>query len=154
MSATAGTLASEFQTIEQFWQADVERLQEIDDVGPIIAEQIVSFLSEAHNTRVIESLIRHGVHWPVVQSAQTSQSHLNGKRVVLTGTLSGLSREEAKEKLEALGARVMGSMSKNTDLVIAGENPGSKLEKAERLGIKIMQGQELKEFVFGKIVRD
>ena len=153
-AATASTLASEFQTIEQFRQADVDRLQEIDDVGPIIAEQIVSFLSEAHNIRVIESLIRHGVHWPVVQSVQTSRLHLNGKRVVLTGTLSGLSREEAKEKLEALGARVTGSVSKDTDLVIAGENPGSKLEKAERLGIKVMHGKELKELVVGKTTRD
>jgi DNA ligase (NAD+) len=135
--ATASALATEFQTLESFQSADEQRLQQIDDVGPIIAQQIKAFLNETHNTQVIASLVRHGVRWPIVEKQVAADSPLNGKRVVLTGTLSGMSRTEAKEKLEALGARVSSSVSKNTDILIAGENPGSKLEKAEKLGVEI-----------------
>jgi DNA ligase (NAD+) len=143
-AATASALAAEFQTLDAFRMADAERLQEIEDVGPIIAEQIVSFFKESHNTRVIDALIRHGIRWAVRENPKTSESKLSGKRVVLTGTLAGLSRTEAKEKLEALGAKVTGSVSKNTDIVIAGENPGSKLEKAEKLGIEIWNADRAK----------
>jgi len=136
-AATASALASDFQSLQSFLDADSERLQQTEDVGPVIAEQISSFLSEPHNAQVIERLVRHGVRWPAVNKPKASKSALNGKRVVLTGTLAGLSRTEAKEKLESLGARVTSSVSKNTDIVIAGENPGSKLEKAEKLGIEI-----------------
>lgn len=142
-AATAATLATEFPTLADLRSADIERLQEIDDVGPVIAEQIVSFLSEPHNTRVIEELVRHGVRWPVTKKPEAIESPLTGKRVVLTGTLPGLSRTEAKEKLEALGARVTGSVSKTTDIVIAGENPGSKLEKAEKLGVEVWTAEFL-----------
>jgi DNA ligase (NAD+) len=136
-AATASALAAEFPTLEEFRAADNERLQEVEDVGPVIAEQITSFLGEEHNARVIDSLVRHGITWPVARKSKSSKLPLSGKRVVLTGTLSGLTRTEAKEKLEALGARVTGSVSKNTDLVIAGENAGSKLEKAEKLGVVV-----------------
>jgi DNA ligase (NAD+) len=136
-AATASSLASEFQTLEAFRVAGAERLQEIEDVGPVIAEQIVSFLNESHNTRVIDELIRHGVRWPVTRIPAITDSPLSGKRVVLTGTLQGMSRTEAREKLEALGAKVTASVSKNTDIIIAGENAGSKLEKAVRLGIEV-----------------
>ncbi|HUF71976.1 MAG TPA: NAD-dependent DNA ligase LigA [Gammaproteobacteria bacterium] len=141
-AATASALAAEFRTLEALRAADSERLREVEDVGPVIAEQIVSFLTEDRNARVIDSLVRLGVHWPVVRPSKQSKQPLSGKRVVLTGTLSGLTRAEAKERLEALGARVTGSVSKNTDLVIAGENPGAKLEKAEALGIRIMLAEE------------
>ena len=136
-AATAGALASEFQTLRALQSADGERLQSIEDIGPVIAEQITSFFDEAHNVQVIEALLQHGIHWPITQSSEPSPSPLSGKTVVLTGTLSAWSRNEAKEKLESLGARVTGSVSKNTDLVIAGENPGSKLDKANALGIEI-----------------
>jgi len=142
-AATASSLAAEFQSLEAFRMADAQRLQEIDDVGPIIAEQIVSFLKESHNTRVIDELIRHGIRWTVIEKPRASNSRLSGKRVVLTGTIEGMSRTELTEKLEALGAKVTGSVSKKTDIVIAGENPGSKLEKAERLGVSILRSQEI-----------
>lgn len=144
-AATASALAAEFRTLEELRAADNSRLEEVEDVGPVIAEQILSFLTEDRNARVIDSLIQQGVHWPVVQRSQASELPLSGKRVVLTGTLSGLTRTEAKEKLEALGARVTGSVSKNTDLVIAGENPGAKLEKAAKLGVEVWSGSRARK---------
>ena len=136
-SATAASLATEFGTLADLMSADEERLQQIEDVGPIVAAQIVKFLREPHNSQVIERLVRHGVHWPAAKRPQVVASAISGKRVVLTGTLAGLSREEATAKLEALGAKVVSSVSSKTDIVIAGENPGSKLKKAEELGITI-----------------
>jgi DNA ligase (NAD+) len=137
-AATATMLASEFQTIEALRTADVDRLQEIEDIGPVIAEQITSFFSEPHNATVIDSLMQHGIYWPVTpRESSSGGSPLAGKKVVLTGTLSGMSRTEAKVRLEALGARVTGSVSKSTDLVIAGESPGSKLDKANELGVEV-----------------
>jgi DNA ligase (NAD+) len=139
-AATANTLAAEFGTLDNFIRADADRLQEVEDVGPVVAEQIVSFLGERHNKRVIDKLIEQGVHWQAAKRLKTGSMPLSGKRVVLTGTLTGLSRVEAKEKLQALGAKVTGSVSKNTDLVIVGSNPGSKLEKAEELGVELISG--------------
>jgi DNA ligase (NAD+) len=136
-AATAGALASEFEGLDTLRGADIEHLQEVEDIGPVIAEQITSFFAEPHNAAVIDSLIGHGINWPSARRARDDGSPLSGKKVVLTGTLSGMSRTEAKDRLESLGARVTGTVSKNTDLVIAGENPGSKLEKAEKLGVEV-----------------
>ena len=135
-AATAGTLAAAFPSIKQLMTADSDELQQVEDIGPVVAEQIRSFFSEERNVKVINELIAHGVTWPEVVYAK-GDGPLTGKRVVLTGTLSNLSREEAKEKLQAMGAKVTSSVSRNTDLVIAGSNPGSKLRKAEELGIDI-----------------
>jgi DNA ligase (NAD+) len=137
-SATASALASEFESLEAFRGAEGERLQQVEDIGPILAEQITSFLKESHNTQVVDSLRKHGIRWPEVKRDRLPESPLRGKRVVLTGSLSGLTRTEARERLEAMGARVTSSVSKNTDLVIAGENAGSKLTKAEELGVEVM----------------
>ena len=137
--ATANSLASEFRTLEEFRAADLEQLEQVEDIGPVVAGQIRSFLDEPRNSEVIDSLLAHGIHWPVPPIREAVDSPLSGKRVVLTGSLSGLSRAEAKTRLEALGARVTGSVSKNTDLVIAGANAGSKLTKAEELGVEVMQ---------------
>lgn len=142
-AATASNLASAFRTLDEFIDASEERLQEIEDVGPVVAKQIVLFLGEAHNREVIDGLIRHGIHWPVDEARKIESSPFSGKRIVLTGTLTGISRAEAKERLESLGAKVSSSVSKNTDLVIAGENAGSKLEKAEALGVEIRDGDEI-----------
>ena len=141
-AATANMLANEFGTLEAFMSADEERLQEVEDVGPIVASQIVSFLGEARNAKVIRKLIGQGIRWPIVERKKDESLPLAGKRVVLTGTLTGLTREEAKEKLQALGAKVTGTVSKNTDLVIAGANAGSKLEKAEELAVEIADGDK------------
>ncbi|MDT8371930.1 MAG: NAD-dependent DNA ligase LigA [Gammaproteobacteria bacterium] len=135
--ATARSLASHFLTLEALESANEEALLEIEDVGPVVAHHIVTFFQQAHNREVIERLIDVGVEWPQPQKIE-SNSKLSGKNIVLTGTLEQLSRSEAKEKLLALGAKVAGSVSKKTDYVVAGRDAGSKLSKAESLGIAVV----------------
>jgi DNA ligase (NAD+) len=143
-AATASTLAAAIPTLKEFLSADEERLQEVEDVGPIVAAQIVSFVGESRNTKIIDQLIRYGVRWPTTAPTAVKNLPLAGKRVVLTGTLAGLSRSEATAKLKALGAKVTSSVSKSTDLVIAGANPGSKLERAEGLGVEVWSEEKAK----------
>lgn len=135
--ATARALASHFLTLEALEMADETALIEIEDVGPIVAHHVVTFFQQTHNREVIERLLKAGIKWPAEQQ-RVSNSELSGKTVVLTGTLEQLSRSEAKEKLLALGAKVAGSVSKNTDFVVAGRDSGSKLNKAESLGITVV----------------
>ncbi|MDF1588478.1 MAG: NAD-dependent DNA ligase LigA [Gammaproteobacteria bacterium] len=135
--ATARSLANHFLTLEALESANEEALLEIEDVGPVVAHHIVTFFQQTHNREVIERLIDVGVEWPQQQKIE-SDSELSGKTVVLTGTLEQLSRSEAKEKLLALGAKVAGSVSKKTDYVVAGRDAGSKLTKAESLGIAVV----------------
>lgn len=135
--ATARSLASHFLTLDALKATDEEALIEIEDVGPIVAHHVVTFFHQAHNSKVIERLLDAGIVWPEEQK-QVSDSELSGKTVVLTGTLEQLSRSEAKEKLLALGAKVAGSVSKKTDYVVAGRDAGSKLKKAESLGITVV----------------
>lgn len=135
--ATARSLANHFLTLEALESANEQALIEIEDVGPVVAHHIVTFFQQAHNREVIERLIDVGVEWPQQQKIE-SDSELSGKTVVLTGTLEQLSRSEAKEKLLALGAKVAGSVSKKTDYVVAGRDAGSKLTKAESLGITVV----------------
>lgn len=135
--ATARSLAIHFLNLEALEAADVEALVEIEDVGPIVAQHIVTFFEQDHNREVITKLLEAGITWPV-EEKQESDSELNNKTVVLTGTLEQLSRSEAKEKLLALGAKVAGSVSKKTDYVVAGRDAGSKLTKAESLDIPVV----------------
>jgi DNA ligase (NAD+) len=135
--ATARSLASHFLNLEALEAAEVEALVEIEDVGPIVAQHIVTFFQQQHNREVLAKLLAAGVTWPIEEKVQ-SDSELNNKTVVLTGTLEQLSRSEAKEKLLALGAKVAGSVSKKTDYVVAGRDAGSKLTKAESLGITVV----------------
>jgi DNA ligase (NAD+) len=137
--ATARILAQHFGTLEAIMAADRAALEQVSEVGPIVAEHIVSFFSQAHNRQVIQALRDRGVEWPAIDVvAAVGELPLGGKTVVLTGSLEQLTRAEAKEQLQALGARVSGSVSARTDLVIAGHDAGSKLEKARSLGIEIM----------------
>lgn len=135
--ATARSLASHFLTLDALEIADEQALIEIEDVGPIVAHHVVTFFHQAHNREVIDRLFDAGIDWPE-EKKQASDSVLSGKTIVLTGTLEQLSRSEAKEKLLALGAKVAGSVSKNTDYVVAGRDAGSKLNKAESLGINVV----------------
>ncbi|HHH43222.1 MAG TPA: NAD-dependent DNA ligase LigA [Gammaproteobacteria bacterium] len=139
--ATARILASEFGTLEALMQATAEQLEAVHDIGPIVAQHIVQFFRQPHNREVIARLRAAGIHWPDVE--RVSHQPLQGNTYVLTGTLSGLTREEAKQKLQALGARVSGSVSKKTTAVIAGEKAGSKLAKAEALGVPVLSEDEL-----------
>lgn len=145
--ATAANLAAHFGSLESLQTATLESLKQVPDVGEIVARHVVNFFAEAHNQQVIAELISPavGIHWsaPVMIIAEEIDSPFAGKTVVLTGSLSQLSRDEAKDRLTALGAKVSGSVSKKTDLVIAGEAAGSKLVKAQELGIKVIDEAEM-----------
>jgi DNA ligase (NAD+) len=140
---TARSLARHFLTLDALMATAENSLIEIEDVGPIVAKRIVTFFAEEHNRQVVARLMTAGIDWPV-ETHTASDSPLNGKTVVLTGTLISLSRAEAKEKLLALGAKVSGSVSPKTDYVVAGSEAGSKLTKAEALGITILDESEMK----------
>ncbi|MDX1348207.1 MAG: NAD-dependent DNA ligase LigA [Thiomicrorhabdus chilensis] len=140
---TAKNLANHFQSFEKLMQAHAEQLVAVKDVGEIVAENIETFFKQAHNLEVIEGLLQAGIHWPVPQVAAVSaDSPFTGKVVVLTGSLQQGSRTQAKQKLEALGATVTGSVSAKTDFVIAGEKAGSKLTKAQALGVTVLTEQD------------
>ncbi|MGD2074147.1 MAG: NAD-dependent DNA ligase LigA [Gammaproteobacteria bacterium] len=139
---TARALARAFGDLEALMAPSVERLEAIRDIGPVVARHIVHFFEQPHNREVIRRLIAAGVHWPAVEAGPGRQP-LEGNTYVLTGTLAGMTREEAKERLQALGATVAGSVSAKTTAVIAGEKAGSKLTRAEKLGIEILSEQDL-----------
>ena len=142
--ATALSLAQHFRTLDRLEAADEAALMQVDDVGEIIAQSIVAFFKEPHNRTVIEALIAAGVMWPAVEApTEGTTSLVAGKTFVLTGTLPTLSRDEAKDLLIAAGAKVSGSVSKKTDFVVAGAEAGSKLEKAQTLGIRILDEEAL-----------
>jgi DNA ligase (NAD+) len=134
--STARNLALHFYTLDAIKQADIDALQEVQDVGKVVAEHLFNFMQEAHNLEIIDSLIECGVSWPDIEKADESKQPLLGKTIVLTGTLSQMGRSEAKAKLQELGAKVSGSVSAKTDLLIAGDKAGSKLTKAQGLGIE------------------
>lgn len=137
--ATAQILATEFGDLAALMAADVEALEAIHAIGPVVAKHIVDFFKEPHNRDVIEKLCAAGVNWPAVEKPRDLP--LTGKTFVLTGTLS-MSRNALQEQLQALGAKVTGSVSSKTDYVVAGENPGSKHEKALKLGVAIIDEAE------------
>ncbi|CDG18400.1 NAD-dependent DNA ligase LigA [Xenorhabdus doucetiae] len=144
--ATAVNLVAHFGTLEKLRAADIDALIAVQDVGGVVARHVVNFFNEPHNQAVIDDLINNiGIHWEVTESLSLKEvdSPFTGKTVVLTGSLSRLSRDEAKDKLAALGAKVTGSVSKKTDLVIAGEAAGSKLAKANELGIPVIDEEEM-----------
>ncbi len=137
--ATALTLAQHFKELEPLIHADAETLQEIPDIGPVVAEHIRGFFGEKKNVKIIHQLLDAGVHWPKpAKSKDATAEPFAGQSFVLTGTLSSMSRDEAKDKLIALGAKVSGSVSKNTHYVVVGADAGSKLSKAENLGVPIL----------------
>ncbi len=129
--ATALNLANHFKTLEALQNATFEQLQEVQDVGEVVANRIVLFWREAHNVAVVQDLIAQGVHWEAVEAKEAGENPLKGKTVVLTGTLAQMGRDQAKALLQQLGCKVSGSVSAKTDFVIAGENAGSKLAKAQ-----------------------
>lgn len=136
--ATAKDLARYFGNLQALQTADLEMLQQVPDVGPIVALSIHDFFSEPHNREVIAVLIQSGVHWQESTGKSTATGALSGKTFVLTGTLPNLSRDQAKEMIEAAGGKVSGSVSKKTDYVVAGADAGSKLDKAQELGITLL----------------
>lgn len=142
--ATAMNLAQHFCTLEAISQASIEQLIEVQDVGVIVASHVHAFFSQEKNQRVVQELRDLGVTWPDIEPQDAAKPQpLAGKTVVLTGSLVQLSRNEAKAALQSLGAKVTGSVSKNTDMLFAGEAAGSKLVKAQELGIEIFSEQDL-----------
>ncbi|WP_333660787.1 NAD-dependent DNA ligase LigA [Acinetobacter sp.] len=142
---TARMLANTFQTFDALKSADIEALKKTPDVGEITAEWIADFFQASHNIEVLDRLLAAGIHWDA-PTAPTRQP-LNGESWVVTGTLESMGRDEATQKLQALGARVSGSVSSKTKCVVAGEKAGSKLDKAQKLEIRVMNEQEFLEFL-------
>ena len=151
--ATAKDLAKHFGTLDAIMDANLEQLLATNDVGPVVAQSIRNFFDQPHNREVVEQLRAGGVHWAEAEPSAHVKSATGvfyGKTVVLTGTLTGMSRDEAKEKLDAAGAKVAGSVSKNTDFVIAGLEAGSKLDKAEELGIAVLDEAQFNAMLSNK----
>ena len=147
--ATAKDLARHFGNLDAVMAADIDALQQVPDVGPIVAASIARFFAEPHNVEVIEQLRAAGVHWAEGESAAVVGSPIAGKTFVLTGTLPTLTRDEAKDMIEALGGKVVGSVSKKTDYVVAGAEAGSKLDKAQALGVSILDEGQFRDLLTG-----
>ncbi|MBU1977550.1 MAG: NAD-dependent DNA ligase LigA, partial [Gammaproteobacteria bacterium] len=145
--ATAKDLARHFGGLDALMAADEGALQQMPDVGPVVAQSIAQFFAEPHNREVIAQLVAAGVHWAEGAGSPISTSPISGKIFVLTGTLPNLTRDEAKERIEALGGKVTGSVSKKTDFVVAGAEAGSKLVKAKELGVVVLDEIQLKEML-------
>ncbi|WP_295512260.1 NAD-dependent DNA ligase LigA [uncultured Pseudoalteromonas sp.] len=141
--ATAQNLANHFLTLEKITQASVDALTEVSDVGEIVAKHVRGFFTEEHNMDVVNALIEQGINWPALKAPSADAQPLAGLTYVLTGTLSELNRNDAKARLQALGAKVSGSVSAKTDALIAGEKAGSKLTKAQDLGIDVLTEADL-----------
>ncbi|MBF1246200.1 MAG: NAD-dependent DNA ligase LigA [Haemophilus sp.] len=140
--ATALNLANHFKTLEALQNADLEALQQVPDVGEVVANRILAFWHEPHNVAVVNDLIAQGVHWETVETKEITENRFKGKTVVLTGTLTQMGRNEAKALLQDMGAKVSGSVSAKTDFVIAGDAAGSKLTKAQELGVTVLTEEE------------
>lgn len=141
--ATAANLANYFKTLDKLKSADAETFIKVDDVGTIVAQHLTHFFAQPHNLEVVDSLVEAGVNWPDIEEVAEESLSLKGQTWVLTGTLTQLNRNDAKARLQALGAKVAGSVSKNTDCLVAGEAAGSKLTKAQDLGVKVIDEEGL-----------
>jgi DNA ligase (NAD+) len=141
--ATAQNLASHYGHLDALLAADRDSLLEVADVGPIVADHILAFLHQRENRDVIDQLLAAGIHWPSVAMAERQAQPLAGETWVLTGTLEAMTRDEAKARLQALGAKVAGSVSRKTHCVVAGREAGSKLDKAEQLGVRVIDESAL-----------
>ena len=147
--STAKTLARHFGALDPLMAADEDLLRQVPDIGPVVAARIAHFFAEPHNREVIAALRANGVHWAEGAPQRATDGPLAGQTVVLTGGLVSMSRDDAGAKLEALGAKVSGSVSKKTSFVVAGEAAGSKLAKAQELNLDIWDEERLLAFLAG-----
>lgn len=141
--ATAQSLAKHFGDLDKIMHANIQDLEVINDIGPTIAKQLVVFFGQKHNRELINNLLEYGIHWPKLSLISTAEQRLIGQTFVITGSLNTMSRDEAKAKLQALGAKITDSVSKNTSYVVVGIEPGSKLAKAQSLDVKIINEADL-----------
>ncbi|MDY6941926.1 MAG: NAD-dependent DNA ligase LigA [Pseudomonadota bacterium] len=146
---TAQQLAAHYPRLDELMAADTEALEQVPGVGPVIATQIAAFFREPHNREVIAQLLDYGIRWSET-GRETGSGELTGKTFVLTGTLEYLTREAAKEAIQVRGGKVTGSVSAKTDFVVVGENPGSKADKASRLGIPMLNEEQLLNLLQGE----
>ncbi|MDD2660591.1 MAG: helix-hairpin-helix domain-containing protein [Methylococcales bacterium] len=143
----AKNIAKYFKNLDAIAGASFEELMQVPDIGPVTANNVVNFFKDPKNRRIVEKIIKDGVNWEDEDYEPAKQQVLAGQTWVLTGTLQHMSRNEAKAFLESLGAKVAGSVSKKTTCVVAGQDAGSKLDKAQALGVKVMDEAEfLTEF--------
>ena len=147
--ATAKELARHFGQLQAIMDASEDALLQVADIGPIVAHSLHTFFAQPHNREVVQALREAGVHWPEGEALAPTEMPLAGLTVVLTGTLPTMGRDEAKDKLEALGAKVAGSVSKKTSYVVAGLDAGSKLEKAQALGVPVLDEAGLMQLLEG-----
>jgi DNA ligase (NAD+) len=138
--ATARELANYFGTLQAIKRATQEQLEEVPDIGQIVAKHITTFFTQEHNNKITDRLIAAGVYWDEIKA--NSELPLKGKTFVITGSLKKMKRNEAKKILQELGAKVSGNVSRKTDYVIVGSDPGSKADKANQLNITILNEQE------------
>ncbi len=141
--STAKDLAAHFGNTDALMKATEEQLLEVSDVGPVVAKSILRFFSDPLNVELVEQLLASGIHWPAIEVQEKGEQVLAGKTLVLTGTLPSLSRDQATEIIEKAGGKVSGSVSKKTSYLVAGDDAGSKLVKAQELGITILTEAEL-----------
>jgi DNA ligase (NAD+) len=146
--ATANALAGHYGKLDSIMSADAEQLQAVPDVGPVVASRIQAFFAEHHNLEVIQRLRDAGVRWEESEPAAIATAGpLSGKTFVLTGTLAGMTRDEAKDRIQAIGGKVTGSISKKTDYLVYGDNSGSKLTKAQKLKVMTIDQAELEKLL-------
>jgi DNA ligase (NAD+) len=148
--ATAKELARHFGQLDATMVASEDALLQVADVGPVVAHSIRTFFDQPHNREVVQALRDAGVTWPEGEALAPTEMPLAGITVVLTGTMQTMGRDEAKEKLEALGAKVAGSVSKKTHYVVAGAESGSKLDKAQALGVPVLDDTGLALLLTGQ----
>ena len=148
--ATAKALARHFGQLQAIMDASEDALAQVSDVGPIVAHSLHTFFAQPHNREVVQALRSAGVQWPEGEALAPTEMPLSGLTVVLTGTLPTMGRDEARDKLEALGAKVAGSVSKKTSYVVAGTEAGSKLEKAQTLGVPVLDESGLMQLLSGE----
>ncbi|MGI9276050.1 MAG: helix-hairpin-helix domain-containing protein, partial [Endozoicomonas sp.] len=141
--ATARSLATHYRELDALKKADAENLQKVNDVGPIVAAHIEKFFRQEHNLEVMDALLATGIHWETAEEpAEAAVQPLEGQTWVLTGTLHTMTRDTGKELLQRLGAKVAGSVSAKTTVLLAGEKAGSKLTKAQSLGVRVVTEDE------------
>ncbi|HEV2212850.1 MAG TPA: helix-hairpin-helix domain-containing protein, partial [Gammaproteobacteria bacterium] len=146
--STALTLAKHFGALEPLLEADEETLLAVPDVGPVVAAEIAAFFHQKHNRDVIKALRKAGVDWPAMpKRAAAAEQTLAGKTFVLTGTLSSMTRDEAKERIQSLGGKVSGSVSAKTHYLVVGSEPGSKLREAERLKVPVLDEDAFRRLI-------
>ena len=145
--ATAAELAAYFGSLDRMMEASEDELQQVPDVGPVVSAYVHAFFRQPHNQEVIHDLREHGVHWPDMQPKSPDELPLSGMTFVLTGALEHMTRDEAKAQIQALGGKVSGSVSGKTRYVVVGSDPGSKLRKAQELGIEILDESEFQKLL-------